>query len=97
MAQARKNETPALLLSIAGGALIGWPIGSAIAGGDPQWWLAGAGAGLIICSIPLQIGYNKHLFNAVTIYNADLKKIGILKPVLRIGFARSGIGVQISF
>jgi hypothetical protein len=94
---ARPNMTPAMIFSIAGGACIGWPIGTALGGGDPQWWLAGVGAGFIICSIPFQAAYNKHIFKAVTIYNSDLRKIGINRKILELGFARHGVGIEIRF
>ncbi|HEY9178263.1 MAG TPA: hypothetical protein VIN07_11250 [Flavipsychrobacter sp.] len=43
------------VLAIPGGALIGWPLGTAIGGGDPEWYLAGIGVGLVAIAIPLDI------------------------------------------
>ena len=40
---AKTNQTWAMLLGTAGGALVGFPIGTAIGGGNPEWALAGAG------------------------------------------------------
>lgn len=95
--RAKANLAPVYLFSISGGALIGWPLGTALGGGDPQWGLAAIGAGLVLLSIPFQVGYNKHIAQAVRIYNSDLKKIGISKTVLEIGLARSSFGVEIRF
>lgn len=42
-----------MILGAAGGALVGWPVGSAIAGdSNPKWGLAVAGGGAILVSIP---------------------------------------------
>ena len=56
---AKTNQTWAMVLGTAGGALIGYPIGTAVGGGDPEWALAGAGAALIVASIPIVKGFNK--------------------------------------
>jgi hypothetical protein len=95
--QAKANLAPLYLFACAGGFMIGWPLGTAIGGGDPQWGLAAIGAGLVVLAIPFQIGYNKHIALAVKIYNSELKKIGISKKSLEIGLARNGIGLEIRF
>jgi hypothetical protein len=95
--QAKANLFPLYLFSCTGGALIGWPIGTAIGGGDANWTLAIIGAGCVLLSIPFQVGYNKHILQAVTIYNRDLQQIGIKKPILELGMARNGFGVAVRF
>ncbi len=95
--QAKANLAPLYMFSFAGGFMIGWTLGTAIGGGDPQWGLAAIGAGLVVLAIPFQIGYNKHIALAVKIYNSDLKKIGISKKSLEIGLARNGLGLEIRF
>ena len=45
----------AVVLGTAGGALIGYPLGQALGGGQPQWALAGVGAGLCAIAITLDI------------------------------------------
>ncbi len=69
---AQASYISAMILSYSGGALIGWPIGAALAGGDPQWIMAGIGAGLIVASIPLSNHYYKKVKRAVEIYNDSL-------------------------
>lgn len=49
----RSSNTMATILGYTGGFLIGWPLGTAIGGGDPNWTMAGIGAGLAAVSIPL--------------------------------------------
>jgi len=95
--RAKANLAPMYLFSFAGGFLIGWPIGVALAKGDPNWFMAVGGVGLLICSVPFQMGYNKHILKAVTIYNSDLKKIGISKKIMEMGLARDGLGFVINF
>jgi hypothetical protein len=57
----------------AGGALVGWPIGQALAGEDkPLWVLAGAGGGLIAVSIPFSVAASNNLVNAVDAHNAGV-------------------------
>lgn len=43
------------ILAGIGGALIGWPLGTAIGGGDPEWALAGIGAGFLAIGIPVAV------------------------------------------
>ena len=46
--KAKTNYDVAGVLGFIGGALVGWPIGTAIGGGDPEWGLAAVGGGFII-------------------------------------------------
>ena len=97
---AKSNSDFAMILSIAGGGLIGWPLGTALGGGDPQWYLAGIGAALIVITIPLASGFKKHAKNAVDIYNAGLNsppKVDQTKTSFNIGMTSNGIGVVMHF
>ena len=95
--QAKSNLFPLYLFSCAGGFLIGWPLGTALAGGDANWTLALIGAGLVGLSIPFQVGYNKNMYDAVKIYNSDLQKLGINRTTLEFGMTRNGLGVVMRF
>lgn len=70
-ARARSNYNAMQVVSFIGGALIGWPLGQAVAGKtEPQWGLAAGGAVLLISAgIPLSVGFKKHAQKAMTIYN----------------------------
>lgn len=68
--KAMSNNGAAQVFGFIGGALIGWPIGTAIAGGEAEWGLAAAGAGVLLLSIPFSSGFNKHARQAITIYNS---------------------------
>jgi hypothetical protein len=71
MKLAKSNADVASVFSYAGGFLIGWPLGTAIAGGDPNWVLAGVGLGCIAIGIPLSIKASKHAFKAAELYNTN--------------------------
>ncbi len=68
---ARSNYNGAQVVGFFAGALIGWPIGQALAGKqDPQWGLAaGGGVLLLAVGVPVASGFKKHTYNAIRIYN----------------------------
>ncbi len=67
--KAKANYSAAGVLGFAGGFLIGFPVGTAIAGGDPEWGLAAGGATLILASIPLHRTFKGRAYNALELYN----------------------------
>jgi hypothetical protein len=69
--KAKSNYDAGQVLGFTGGFLIGWPLGTALGGGDPQWGMAAGGAALLLLTIPLQSGFKRHAQNALTIYNGD--------------------------
>lgn len=88
--RARSNYAAAGVLGFIGGGLIGFPIGTAIAGGDPEWALAAGGAAIIIASIPLTSAFKHHAEQAIDIYN---KKHTAFRP--RTEYFLSGLGVRV--
>lgn len=67
--RARKNYNVAGVLGFTGAFLIVFPIGTAIAGGEPEWWLAAGGTGLILTSIHFNRAFKHHAVNALDLYN----------------------------
>lgn len=94
---AKTNYDVGTVFGSAGGFLIGWPIGTAVAGGEPEWLLAAVGAGLIAISIPFSTSYSKHAKKAVVIFNNGLKQSGHNAPEVRLGLTYGGIGVKVTF
>jgi len=95
---AKKNQTWAMVLGTAGGALIGYPLGTAIGGGDPEWVLAGAGVALIAISIPIVKGFNKKAKNAVELYNADVTSNAYnFNPSFNFNIKGANLGLTMSF
>lgn len=89
----------ASVLSYAGGFLIGWPLGTAVGGGEPQWAMAGIGAGLVALAIPIANASKNKTIKAINIYNSDLQQ-----PVsrnsaydLKMGFTANGMGLRLRF
>ncbi len=96
---ARGSATIAGILGYAGGFLIGYPVGTAIGGGEPKWAMAGIGAGLLILAIPISSGANKKAKKAVRLYNKSLNPITYQKSKtsFSIETTQNGIGVVMRF
>jgi len=94
---ANNNYLTSMVFQFPGGFLIGYPIGTALAGGDPNWTLAAIGAGLVLVSIPFISAYNKHAKNAVSIYNKGLRYSSTVRPDFKLGITYNGIGIRIGF
>jgi hypothetical protein len=71
---AKRNYNLANVFSFPGGYLIGYPIGMHLGGGEANWRLLGAGAGLVVISFPFYDRYKKHAIEAVKIYNKERKE-----------------------
>lgn len=69
---ARSSTVIANILGGVGGAMIGWQLGAAVAGGEPNWAVAGIGAAVIVVAIPISSGANKKAKQAVDLYNSGL-------------------------
>ena len=91
--KAKSNYDAAQVLGFVGGFLIGWPLGTALGGGDPQWGLAGGGAALLLATIPLHRGYKKHAKSALTIYNSP--PVARHKTSVRLSFHGCGAGLVV--
>lgn len=78
----KSSETPrifATILGYAGGFMLGWPLGTVLAGGKPNWAIAGIGAGLTAVSIPFGISSNKRLKKAAHTFNVSTHLISSLQ------------------
>jgi len=95
---AQANYTLALVLSYTGGFLIGYPIGTAIGGGEPEWALAGIGLGLVAISFPINQGYIVKTKSAINTYNRSLQSSTKRdKSELKLTLNGSGIGLTLRF
>lgn len=96
---ARSSGFLSMILSCAGGGLIGYPVGTAIGGEEPKWAMAGIGAGLLAIAIPIAIGADKKVKKAVRLYNKSLKPIAYQKPKTSfcIENTQNGIGIVMRF
>lgn len=96
--QAQSSYTLASVIGGAGGFMVGWPLGAALAGGKANWTMAGIGAGLIVVSIPISSKFNKQAKNAVENFNAGLRPIAFWDThELRIASSGNGVGLLFHF
>ncbi len=72
---AQSNNTIATILGYAGGFMVGYPLGTSLAGGKPNWTVAGIGAGLIVVAIPISLKTSKQAKQAVNTYNSGLQSV----------------------
>lgn len=96
MKKAKTNNLLAEILCDAGGACIGYSIGTAIADGNPNWTLAGIGAGLIAIGIPISLRVHKNVNQAIDLYNLGLNMTSY-KPEFEIIANGNGIGMTMNF
>jgi len=95
---AQSAFTLATIIGGVGGALVGWPIGTAIGGGKANWVMAGIGAGLIVASIPISQNFNRHSKQAVSIFNNGLKINSFWdRNEIRFSISNDGVGLCLRF
>lgn len=95
---AQSTNTFASIIGFAGGFMVGWPIGTSIGGGEPNWTMAGIGAGLMVVSIPISQKFNKQAKQAVDIYNGGLLTSSFWnKSELRFSMTGNGVGLTLRF
>lgn len=97
MKRSQSNGTVGSIFDYAGGFLIGWPLGEAIAGQSPNWGMLAFGAGLAGISIPFQIASVKHARAGADLYNNSLHSTSKRKTELQMGIAKNGVGLKLKF
>ena len=91
-------RTYTYIFSIAGGFLIGYQLGTLLAGkNQPNWIIAGAGGGMIILAIPFSINAKKHLKKAISLYNSNLTETNVNRKRINLGLNPSGISINFHF
>lgn len=94
--EAQSSNTLATIIGSAGGFLVGWPLGSALGGGEANWTLAAVGAGLIVVGIPISSSVNKKAKSAVEIYNSSLDTSSYYEYSPKVNLIASGNGIGFS-
>jgi hypothetical protein len=95
---AKSSNTFATILGSAGGFLIGWPLGTAIGGGKPNWALVGVGAGLVGVSFPLAHSAKKKVRAAIVDYNSTINSnVSTNSKELTFSTTASGLGLTLKF
>jgi len=95
---AQTNALIANCLAGAGGACIGWPLGTALGGGDPSWGMLGVGVVLVAVALPMAAGSDKKMRHAVETYNQGLTTgYYYPRPSLRLSGTQNGFGLVLRF
>ena len=97
--KAKKKIVIANITAVAGGLLIGLPIGTAARGNDADWNLALIGSGFVAVSIPLSISATRNTKKAIEIYNSSLESTAYknFKPQFNIVSNANGVGLSMKF
>ncbi|OAN61812.1 hypothetical protein A8B79_05165 [Balneola sp. EhC07] len=94
-----KNQaTTSTIVGAIGGFFIGWPVGTAIGGGEPNWNLFYVGAGIAVISIPIYNSAVKNARRGVNEYNSGLATLNsTIQNQLTFTITSSGAGLKFSF
>jgi hypothetical protein len=97
--KAKGNSGFANVLGYVGGFLVGYPLGTALSGGQANWTLAAIGAGILVVAIPIASSANKNIKQAVDIYNSSLNQTSYKQPdyELKLGLHPNGLGLTLNF
>lgn len=91
--KARTNSGAAGVFGFAGGFLLAFPLGTAVAGGDPEWGLAAGGAALVLASLPFNRAFKLRATTALDHYNKGQRTSRFSKPELNV----IGAGLQVKW
>lgn len=95
---AQSTNNIGMVFACAGGFLVGWPLGTALGGGEPNWAAAGAGVGLIAITFAITNSYNIKAKRAVDTYNNGLGATSFWdSSELRVGLTANGGGLIFRF
>ena len=95
---AQSTNAFGIVIGALGGGLVGWPIGTALAGGEPSWMMLGIGAGLIIVSIPISQSAIRKKIEAVETYNRGLRTTTFWdRSELKFAATGNGVGLTLVF
>ncbi len=94
---AQANNSAAQVFSFAGGFLIGWPIGGAIAGDNPNWTLAAVGAGLVLVSIPFAVQAKNKSHKAIDEFNGETMPLAKNAVHYSLDFKAAAMSLTVRF
>ena len=97
--KAKSNAGIAMVMGVVGGAMVGYPLGVALGGGDPEWSVAAIGAGVTVVGFTIASSASKKTKRAVEIYNSGISTsyLKSRERKLQFGFTASGAGLVLTF
>jgi len=97
MKLAKSNHDASMMFGSLGVFFIAMPIGASVFSFDPNWAMAGVGAGLVAVAIPFSVKYTKQAKSAVSIYNGSIKTTSQVSVGFNMAFSSSGLGLRMTF
>lgn len=102
MKRARYNKTFGTIFGFAGGAMLGYTVGTYMStytkGAKTNWTIAAAGVGFVLITIPFSVANNQHITKAVRIYNEGIRQTTDSKKLnFNLGFTPNGFRICMSF
>jgi hypothetical protein len=96
--KAQSSSGLSSVMGYAAGFLIGYPLGTLIGGGTPNWALAGIGCGILLVAIPISSSANNNIRKAVSTFNSQktLSQTNFDYD-LSVGISKNGFGVYLRF
>lgn len=95
--KAQSNNTISSIIGGVGGFMIGYPLGTALGGGKPNWTMFGIGAGLVVISIPISNKCVKQVKSSVDIYNGGLSAKTQPTTDFNLGLSGNGLAITMTF
>jgi len=91
------NYTASALLKSASGILILWPLTDVLNSEEPNWTLAGIGAGCALLAIPFSKSFDRHALKAIDHYNTPSPETSADKVELNVNVGVGGIAMVVNF
>jgi len=96
---AKLSNGISVLFEFTGGFLIGYPIGTYIAGKGANLSMLAVGIGFLVVDIPISIATKRNLFKAIHHYNSYKSETGLISNAydFHMGITQNGIGITLKF
>ncbi len=97
--KAKTNNIFTQIFAFTGAGLVGYPLGTQLGGGDPEWAIAIVGGGLMVLSVPFLTATNKQSKKAVELYNAGLQnpENKTTGHIFTFGLTGNGVSLALQF
>ncbi len=96
---AKLSNGISVILGCAGGFLIGYPIGTYIAGRGVDLSMLAVGISFLVVDIPVNIATKRNLIKAINHYNSNQSGTGSMNNAydIQMGLTQNGIGITLRF
>jgi len=95
--KAQSTNNFSTIIGSIGGFMIGYPLGTALGGGKPNWTVFGIGVGLAVISIPITNKCIKQVKSSVDIFNGGLSKTKQPTSEFYLGLTGNRMAITMTF